>query len=93
MKTICPLNEYCVLEKTKQKTEDGGIIIPSTDNDKDSYEIGRVVKLPSINESMYLKTGIEVIYKKFSSVKIKLENKDFILIKFEDLMGSIEEQE
>ena len=89
-----PLHNYVLLERiTEENKTAGGIIIPDTAKGKPS--IGAVIgvgdgaydgddKIP-----MTVKTGDKVLFAKWASSAsdVKLDGKDYILIKETDILG------
>ena len=88
--TIKPLGERVLLEQAeKEKKTTGGIYIPE-DARKEKKE-GIVVAVGTFKDGkdLPLKKGDKVIYGGYSSEELEIENKKFLLIKFEDVMAKI----
>lgn len=86
---IKPINDYIVLEykKEEQKTEQG-IFLTTEDQNKDS--IGIVVNCgPKATE---IKPKQQVVYKSYSGSKIKLDNKEYLIIKYEDILAILDQE-
>lgn len=89
-----PLHNYVLLERIDEENiTAGGIIIPDTAREKPS--MGKVI---AIGDGAYdgddkipmtVKSGDKVLFAKWASSasEIKLEGKDFILIKETDILG------
>ena len=90
-----PMHDYVLLEKLKEeeKTESGIIL---TDNPKEQPSRGVVVAVgPGKIEDgkavkIDLKKGQEVIYKKYAGTDISEDKKDYLLIKVEDILATVE---
>ncbi len=88
--SIKPLGERVLLEQAeKEKKTTGGIYIPE-DARKEKKE-GIVVAVGTFKDGkdLPLKKGDKVIYGGYSSEELEIENKKFLLIKFEDVMAKI----
>lgn len=88
-----PLHNYVLLEKIEEANiTASGIIIPDTAKEKPSS--GKVIATgPGLkDESITVKQGDVVLFAKWASSanEIKLDGKDFILIKESDILGTIE---
>ena len=90
-----PMHDYVLLEKLKEeeKTESGIIL---TDKPKEQPSRGVVVAVgPGKVEDgktvkIDLKKGQEVIYKKYAGTEIEDGKKDYLLIKVEDILATVE---
>jgi chaperonin GroES len=92
-----PLAGYVLIEPSaKEEKTASGILLPDTAEEKpqegkvlacgaDSVEEGKTIKCP-------VKVGDKVIYKKWGGNEIKVEGKELLLLKFEDLMAIIGEK-
>ena len=85
-----PLHNYVLLEKIEEQNKTaGGIIIPDTAKEKPSG--GRVIAVgPGLpDEPMSVSAGDTVLFAKWASSanEIKLDGKDYILIKETDILG------
>ena len=89
---IKPLSDHVVLEPLKEEKKKSGIILP--DNvEKERSEIGKVVavgagKLENGKRvPLEVKKGDVVFYRKYSEHKIKDGDKEFIVVKGEDIIA------
>ena len=90
-----PLHDYVVLEKVKEeeKTQSGIIL---TQKAKDEPSHGVVVAVgPGKTEDgklvpIDLSEGMKVIYKKYSGTEVKVDNRELLLIKAEDILAVVE---
>ena len=90
-----PLAGYVLIEPAPKETKTAsGIVLPDSADEKpqegkvlacgdDLVEEGKIVKCP-------VKVGNRVVYKKWGGYEIKVEGKELLLIKFEDLMAIVE---
>lgn len=87
-----PLNDYVVLEPLKEEKKKGGIILPDT-VEKERSEIGKVIAVGSGKSengkkvSLDVKKGDIVFYRKYSEHKIKDKDKEFVIVKGEDILA------
>lgn len=91
---IKPLAGYVLIEPAPKETKTtSGIVLPESSDEKpqegevlacggDLVEEGKTISCP-------VKVGEKVVYKKWGGNEIKEENKELLLIKFEDLMAKI----
>ena len=82
-----PLNDYVVLsfEKEEEKTKSG--IILSTE-EKNNQSFGLVVAVGPKVET--LKSNDKVIYQTYSGTKTKVDGKEYLLIKQENILAIYE---
>lgn len=87
-----PLNDHVVLEPLKEEKKKSGIILPDSVG-KEQSEIGKVLAVgPGKLEdgkriAIEVKKGDVVYYRKYSEHKIKEGDKEFIVIKAEDILA------
>lgn len=94
--SIKPLNDYVLIHPLeKETTTPSGIIL--TDSAKEKPVEGTIValgpgKLNEKNERIKpsLKIGDVVMYKKWGGTEIKVEGKEMLLVKEEDILAVIE---
>lgn len=89
-----PLAGYVLIEPApKEKKTASGIVLPDSLDEKpqegkvlavgdDLVEEGKTIKCP-------VKAGDKVVYKKWGGNEVKVEGKELLLIKFEDLMAIV----
>jgi chaperonin GroES len=93
---IKPLNDYILIEPVERETTTAsGIVIPDTGKEKPLE--GTVVALgpgrldeKGSRVKITLKKGDTVIYKKWGGNEIKVEGKELLLVKEEDILAVIE---
>lgn len=93
---IVPLGDRALVERIEadQKTP-GGIVIPGTAKEKPQEGIiravgkggrdknGNIVPLP-------VKVGDKIIFGKYSGTEIKIEGKEYVVVREDDIIGIIE---
>ncbi|MBE6110855.1 MAG: co-chaperone GroES [Erysipelotrichaceae bacterium] len=91
-----PLHDYVVLEKVKEEEKTQSGIILTTQKAKDEPSHGVVVAVgPGKVEDgklvpIDLTEGMKVIYKKYSGTEVKVDGRDLLLIKAEDILAIVE---
>ena len=93
---VKPLADYILIEPLEGDTKlPSGIIIPDTAKEKP--QIGKVIAVGAGKRDekgdvipMTLKVGNKVMFKKWGGTDIKLEGKDMLLVKEEDVLAVIE---
>ncbi len=93
---IRPLFDYLLIEPlSRETTLPSGIVIPDTAKEKPQE--GKVVSVGSGKRDddgnkipTEVKAGDIVMYKKWGGTEIKIEGKDYLLVKEEDILAVIE---
>jgi chaperonin GroES len=96
---IKPLMDNILIEPIEQSDQTkGGILLPKT-ADKDRPEQGKVISVgPGKRDSsgniipIELKEGQKVLFSKYGPTEIKVEEKDYLIAKQEDILAVIEEK-
>jgi len=91
MKELQPLNEQVVLDITEEETEQktsAGIIIP--DSAKEKKKTAQVVAVSEI-ENAAIQPGDTVLYKEFSGVEVEVDDKQYLVIPYADILAKIVE--
>ncbi|MGE4572485.1 MAG: co-chaperone GroES [Candidatus Izemoplasmatales bacterium] len=91
-----PLHDHVILEviKKEQKTKSGIIL---QEKDQEMPAIGRVLAVgegvykDGTLQAMSVKEGDQVIFKKYATTDVKLEGKDYLIIKETDILAIVEE--
>ena len=85
-----PLADRVLIEPTAAETKTAsGIIIPDTAKEKPQEGIVVAVGPGKIDEPTTVKVGDKVLYGKYSGSELKLDGKDFLIVKESDLLGII----
>lgn len=93
---IRPLSDRIVVEpkETESKTA-GGIVIPDT-ADKDKPMQGTVLAIGNGKyidgklQPLQVKVGDQILFGKYSGTNVKLTDKEFLVMREEDVMGVLE---
>ena len=92
--TLKPVAGYALIkpEEAVEKTA-SGIYLPDNAQERPAkgkvVAVGSPIKHPEHEEKPEFKAGDTVLYKKWGGDEIKLEGKEFKLVKFEDVMAII----
>ncbi len=84
---IKPLGERVLVEiKTSEEKTSGGIVIPQAAQEK--TQEGVVVSIGE-SEAIKVKAGDKIIYDKYAGTQFKIDDKDHLLLKYEDILAVI----
>lgn len=92
--SIRPLHDRVIIERIEERTTLSGIVIPETSGDKPQR--GRVTATgPGKVENgtlqkLDVKVGDEVLFGKYSGTEVKVDGKNLLVMREEDIMGVIE---
>jgi len=97
MKKVKPLFDYLLIEPLeKETTLPSGIVIP--DSAKEKPQEGKVIASgPGVRDengklvAMEVSVNDVVMYKKWGGTEIKVDGKDYILVKQEDLLAVVKD--
>ena len=88
-----PLSDHIVIESVVEEKKKGGIILPET-VEKERSEKGRVVSVGpgKLNKDgkrvpLEVKKGDTVLFTKYSPNEVKVEGKEYLIIKEEDILA------
>ncbi len=85
---VKPLAERVLIEiKTSEEKTTGGILIPQSAQEK--TQEGKVIAVGT-GDTIKVKVGDKVIYDKYAGTQIKINEKDHLIIKSEDILAIIE---
>ena len=83
--TVKPLGERVLIEtKSSEEKSSGGIVIPQAAQEK--TQEGIVIAIGDSND-IKVKKGDKVIYDKYAGTQIKIDNKDSLIIKSEEILA------
>ncbi len=93
---IRPLHDRIIVERLEEETKTaGGLIIPDTAKEKPQR--GRIIAVGKgkITEdgkvlALDVKVGDEVLFGKYSGTEIKVEGKEFLMMREDDILGVVE---
>ena len=92
---IKPLRDQVLLEPLKEEVKKGGIILPDTVH-KDRPEQGKVVAVGAGRmvdgklQPLTIKKGDVVIFTKYGPNMVKIDDKEYMIAKEEDILAIIE---
>jgi len=93
---IKPLSDHILLEPMREEKKKGGIILPDT-VDKERPEKGKVVAVGSgrldkdgKRVPIELRKGQVVLFKKYGPDEIKVDGKDYLIAREEDVLAVLD---
>ncbi len=85
-----PLADRVLIEPTAAETKTAsGLIIPDTAKEKPMEGTVVAVGPGKTDEPMTVTVGSKVLYGKYSGTEIKLDGKDYLIVKESDLFGIV----
>jgi len=81
-----PLPNYVLLEPYKEQKKKSAIILPDNTDEKKS-EKGKVVAI--VPNKANIKKGDVVFFKKYSEQKITHQDKEYLIVKYEDILAVV----
>jgi chaperonin GroES len=95
---IKPLHDHILVERIEEETKKGSIIIP--DSAKEKPQQGKVIAAGEGRRDekgnripMEVKKGDVILFGKYSGNEIKIDDKEYLIIREEDVLGIIEKGE
>ncbi len=93
---IRPLHDRIIVERLEEETKTaGGIIIP--DSAKEKPQQGKIIAVGKGKKTedgkvlpLDVKVGDKVLFGKYAGTEVKIEGKEFLMMREEDVMGVIE---
>jgi len=92
---IKPLYDHILVERIEEEVKKGGIIIPDTAKEKPQQ--GKVIAVGSGRRDekgnripLETKKGDTILFGKYAGTEIKIEDKDYLIIREDDILGIIE---
>jgi len=87
---IKPLSDRVIVEPAAAETQTAsGIIIPDTAKEKPQKGTVLAVGNGKKDEPMTVKVGDRVLYGKYAGSELKLDGKDYLIVRESDLLGII----
>ena len=88
---IKPLFDRVLIEPTKEPQISGGLAIPTSAEDRPFFgnvvAIGEPVDVEGKKTKMMVSVGDKVIYTKYGGLKIAIDNKEYVIIKQQDILA------
>jgi len=85
---IKPLSDRVLVEPAQAETKTAsGIIIPDTAQEKPQKGTIVAVGNGKVNEPLTVKVGDTVLYGKYSGTELKLEGKDYMIMRESDILA------
>jgi chaperonin GroES len=86
MAGLNPLNEWVVAEQEEAVTKTAsGLYLP--DKAAEKPKIAKVVKVGK--DVKEIKAGDRIVYKSYSTTEVKIDDKEYILVKEEDILATV----
>ena len=86
MSALNPLNEWVVAEAEEAVTKTAsGLYLP--DKAAEKPKVAKVLKVGK--EVKEIKPGDRIVYKSYSTTEVKVEDKEYILVKEEDILATV----
>ena len=93
---IRPLHDRIIVERLEEETKTaGGIIIPDTAKEKPQQ--GKVIAVGKGKKTedgkvlpLDVKVGDKILFGKYAGTEIKIEGKEFLMMREDDVLGVIE---
>lgn len=93
---IRPLHDRVIIERLEEeRTTAGGIVIPDSAGEKPSRGVVRAAGPGKVTDAgtvqkLDVKVGDEVLFGKYSGTEVKVDGKELLVMREEDIMGVIE---
>ena len=94
---IKPLHDHILVERVEEEMKKGGIIIPDTAKEKPQQ--GKVVAVGDGRRDekgnkipLEVKKGDTILFGKYAGNEIKLVDKEYLIIREDDVLGIIEKE-
>ena len=93
---LVPLGDKVVLKQLEaEETTKSGIVLPGQAKEKpqqaEVIAVGPGGVVDGKEVTMHVKVGDKVIYSKYAGTEVKLEDKEFIVVKQNDIVAIIED--
>jgi chaperonin GroES len=93
---IRPLHDRVIVERLEEETKTaGGLIIPDTAKEKPQQ--GKIIAVGKGKKTedgkvlpLDVKVGDKVLFGKYAGTEIKIEGKEFMMMREEDILGVVE---
>ena len=83
-----PLGTRVLVERLEEETKtSSGIIIPDNAKEKPLMGVVRALGAKVREECQCVKEGDTIVFGKYKGSEIKLDNKEFVVLELEDILG------
>ena len=93
--TIKPLHDHILAERIEEEVKKGGIIIPDTAKEKPQQ--GKVIEVGDGRRDdkgnripLDVKKGDIILFGKYAGSEVKIEDKEYLIIREDDVLGIIQ---
>ena len=90
-----PLHDRVLIERLEEEVTSGGIVIP--DNAKEKPSRGKVIAVGNGKKldngeirPLDVKAGNVVLFGKYAGTEVKIDGKEYVVMREEDIMGVVE---
>ena len=94
---IKPLHDHILVERVEEEIKKGGIIIPDTAKEKPQR--GKVIAVGDGRRDekgntipLGVKKGDIILFGKYAGTEMKIEDKEYLIIREDDVLGIIEKE-
>jgi chaperonin GroES len=94
---IKPLHDHILVERVEEEMKKGGIIIPDTAKEKPQQ--GKVIAVGDGRRDekgnkmpLDVKKGNIILFGKYAGTEIRLMEKDYLIIREDDVLGIVEKE-
>lgn len=92
MKTIKPLGNRVLIQRSKAQTTKGGILLPDSAQEKPKEGVVVAVGPGKIDEQgnkepMQLKVGDRVLFSSYAGTEVKNDNEEMLILSEDDILG------
>jgi chaperonin GroES len=91
---IKPLHDHIIVERVEEEVKKGGIIIPDTAKEKPQQ--GKIIAVGDGRRDekgnkipLEVKKGDIILFGKYAGTEIKLVDKEYLIIREEDVLGIV----
>ncbi len=92
---IKPLYDHILVERIEEEVKKGGIIIPDTAKEKPQQ--GKIIAVGNGRKDdkgnpipLEVKKGDIILFGKYAGTEVKIEDKEYLIIKEDDILGIVE---
>ncbi len=94
---IKPLHDHILVERIEEEVKKGGIIIPDTAKEKPQQ--GKVIEVGDGRRdekgnriALDVKKGDIILFGKYAGTEVKIEDKEYLIIREDDVLGIVQKE-